>query len=161
MSADEGPKIIVDEDWKTQVQKEKEQAAASTGDDPAADEPAVSESPASEPGASDPAASDSVASASTGAADAPETDDFPLPPATFPMLVTSLASQAMASLGMMPLPGQDRPVVRLNQCKHCIDMLDMLSEKTKGNLTAEESGMVSDALHQLRMAFVAASSRKS
>ena len=45
--------------------------------------------------------------------------------------------------------------IQLDVARHSIDMLAMLQEKTKGNLTSEEDEMLESALHQMRMLFVA------
>lgn len=70
------------------------------------------------------------------------------------MLVTTLATQATLAMGQMPAPDGQQPAVDLAVAKHFIDTLDVLEEKTKGNLTAQESGMLSGILHQLRMLYV-------
>ncbi len=77
------------------------------------------------------------------------------PPASFATLVSTLATQAVAALGQMVDPEQEEVVVNLDFAKHMIDTLALLEEKTKGNLTPEESTMLADVLHQLRMLFVA------
>ncbi len=50
--------------------------------------------------------------------------------------------------------GEGKTEVRLDRATHTIDTLDMLKEKTAGNLTPEESSLLDGMLHQLRMAFV-------
>jgi hypothetical protein len=80
------------------------------------------------------------------------------PPASFPILVTSLATQALAELGQIADPSE-KPRVRLDHARHLIDTLGMLEEKTKGNLAREESAMLTQVLHELRMVFVAVSNR--
>ncbi|MEN0110240.1 MAG: DUF1844 domain-containing protein [Planctomycetota bacterium] len=134
----EEKKIIIDEDWKSQVEAEK-QAAAS--------EPSGS---AGEPEASAPGATDQPGSA---AADA---QDPPMPPASFGMLVSSLATEAIMAMGQVPHPATGETTVRRNQAQYLIDTLDVLKQKTAGNLTPEEAGALDDVLHQLRMAFIAA-----
>ncbi|MHB8969492.1 MAG: DUF1844 domain-containing protein [Pirellulaceae bacterium] len=119
----EKPKIIVDEDWKSQVQAERDAAAKSpTG---------AEEKPTAKPA------------------------DFPLPEASLSVLVTTLATQAMVALGQAPLSGEDKVSVNLPFAKHCIDTLDVLSQKTKGNLTTAEDHLLSRFLHELRMLYVA------
>lgn len=122
-------KIVIDEDWKGQVEREKQaaEAAKQEGQEP------------QEEGTQQPRT------------DSPEAQ---LPPASFPALVTSLAAQALAAMGQVPDPAEGHPVVRPDLAKHCIDTLGMLEDKTKGNLTTEESGMLAEILHQLRMLFV-------
>ena len=121
-SGSEKPKIIVDEDWKSRVQAERE-----TGTTP-------------------PAAADPKSTA------APE--DFPIPEASLSVLVTTLATQAMMALGQAPLPGEDKVAVNLPFAKHCIDTLDILAQKTKGNLTTAEDHLLSRFLYELRMLYV-------
>lgn len=78
----------------------------------------------------------------------------PAQPDPFSMLVSSLAAEAMMALGQAPDPSQGHPVVRPELARHSIDMLDMLQEKTTGNLSPEESQMLDSLLHQLRMRYV-------
>lgn len=150
----EPPKIIVDSDWKAQVEAEREalrrreQAAASAGGKPSEGSSAA--------GAS--AAGASAAGAGGGAAPGKAADDEReerLPPASFALLVSSLATQAMMSLGQFPDPFENKPVVRLEAARHTIDMLAVLEEKTKGNLTPDEQAMLAHVLTDLRMAYVA------
>ena len=122
-------KIIIDEDWKSRVQSEKEQAAQQ----PSAD--------------------------STASADADEADQ-PLPPADFQTIVSLLATQAMMSLGALPNPISGETTAYPNQAKHFIDLLAVLEEKTKGNLSAPESQGLEKLLHELRMVFLAVQQEK-
>lgn len=134
------PKIIVDDDWKTRAQEEKEQLqqAAEAENEPAA-------------------VSDSDAEPQEQSAPEPH-EEMPLPPASFPTLITSIATQALAMMGQIPL--QDgKPVVRLDHAKHHIDTLAILEEKTKDNLEASEMVMLNNILHELRMVYVAVSNQ--
>ena len=70
-------------------------------------------------------------------------EDFPIPEASLSVLVTTLATQAMMALGQAPLPGEDKVAVNLPFAKHCIDTLDILAQKTKGNLTTAEDHLLS------------------
>lgn len=88
---------------------------------------------------------------------APAADEPPAPPpASFPLLVSMLGTQALAAMGQLG-DGPDAPKVRLDYAKHYIDMLALVDEKCKGNLTTQEYDLLADWLHQLRMAFVNAS----
>ena len=78
-----------------------------------------------------------------------------LPPASFQMLLTTFATEAMVALGQLPNPVSQEVTVHLDHARYSIDMLQVLEEKTRGNLDAAEAKMLSDLLHQLRMAFVA------
>jgi hypothetical protein len=68
--------------------------------------------------------------------------------------MSTLATQAMASMGFLPDPSTGEANPHKPMAKHFIDTLDMLQEKTKGNLTDEEATMLRDTLHQLRMAYM-------
>ena len=110
------PKLIIDEDWKSQVQAEKE-AAQQLRDD-----------------------------------DTPEQQQSDIPTPSFSVLVSSFATQAMIALGQL-VERDAEPTVQPELARHCIDMLGVLEEKTKGNLTTEEQGMLDQVLHDLRMLY--------
>jgi len=90
--------------------------------------------------------------------DASAADEMPIPPASFDLLVMTHASQAMLAMGFMPDPTTGEMVKNLKLAGHHVDMLGILDEKTKGNLTEAEAAMLENSLHQLRMAFVQAKS---
>ena len=75
-------------------------------------------------------------------------------PASFISLIMSLASNAAASLGMMPHPVTGETGVDLKTAKHWIDVLGMLDVKTKGNLDPQEDQMLEGLLADLRMQYV-------
>jgi Domain of unknown function (DUF1844) len=75
-------------------------------------------------------------------------------PASFVSLIMSLASNAAASLGMMPHPVTGETGVDLKTAKHWIDVLGMLEQKTRGNLDAQEAQMLEGLLADLRMQYV-------
>jgi len=127
----EEKKIIIDDDWKSQVAAEKEvlkQEAAET--------------------------SKTGEKSATGAS-APGEPPMQMPPASLEMLVTTLATEAMVALGQFPNPATQEVSISQDHATYAIDMLAMLEEKTKGNLTPAEETMITDLLHQLRMMFVA------
>ena len=80
-----------------------------------------------------------------------------LPPADFTMLVNMLVTNAMVFLGQMPAPGSQQYMRNLPQAQHMIDLLMVLREKSRGNLTPDEDQMMQDLLPQLQMAYVGAS----
>lgn len=75
-------------------------------------------------------------------------------PTSFLSLIMSLASNAAASLGMMPHPVTGESGVDLKTAKHWIDILGMLEQKTHGNLDATEAEMLENLLADLRMQYV-------
>ncbi len=79
-------------------------------------------------------------------------------PASFLSLIMSLASNAAASLGMMPHPVTGETGVDLKTAKHWIDVLGMLEQKTSGNLDPQEAQVLEGLLADLRMQYVSFSS---
>lgn len=75
---------------------------------------------------------------------------------TFLDLVMTLQMGAMVNLGMVQSPDGRRAPVNIPAAKDSIDMLEVLQNKTKGNLTEEEAGVLTEGLYHLRMAYVAA-----
>jgi len=75
-------------------------------------------------------------------------------PASFLSLIMSLASNAAASLGMMPHPVTGETGVDLKTAKHWIDVLGMLEQKARGNLDPQEEQVLEGLLADLRMQYV-------
>lgn len=76
------------------------------------------------------------------------------PPATVFALVDLFVNQAYMGLGAMKDPKTEQPIVDLAYAKHSIDMLELLQQKTHGNLSAPEKNYMDNMLYQLRMTFV-------
>lgn len=87
-------------------------------------------------------------------ADADLLEDMPLPEVNFPTFILSLNASALMHLGAMEDPETGRPSKNLPMAKQTIDILSMLEEKTRGNLTKEEENMLKNILYDLRIAFV-------
>src|SRR5579863_4762314 len=90
---------------------------------------------------------------------APDTDDADdirpeLPPPNFDFLVYSLRLQAELNLGLLPFGEKRKPDFDLG--RHNIDLLAMLQEKTKGNLSIEEQRSLDNSVTELRFRFVQA-----
>jgi hypothetical protein len=81
----------------------------------------------------------------------------PLPPASFGFLVLSLRAQAEVQLGLVRFGDEEDDGPDLILARHTIDMLAVLSEKTKGNLTLDEQRLLENSLTELRFRFVQAS----
>jgi len=75
----------------------------------------------------------------------------------FSTYVVMLANTVMMLLGQMPDPATQQRYLDLPQAKHTIDILMMLRDKTRGNLTAEEAKLLEDVMPQLQMAYVSVS----
>ena len=80
--------------------------------------------------------------------------EIPLPPATFTLLVLSLRAQAEMQLGLIRMSQEEEPKPDLPLARHTIDLLGVLQEKTKGNLSLEEQRLVENSLTELRFRFV-------
>ena len=129
------PKIIVDDDWKAQAQAEKERLSEQTHS----------------------------ADAGSKAAPADRPQDAPreLPPANFGVLVSSLVTQIFFALGAIQDPQAGEARVDLDLAKHHIDMLAVLEDKTKGNLSDEEKNMLDRGIYEARMQYVQVSQHLS
>jgi len=75
-------------------------------------------------------------------------------PVTFASFVISLGSSSLMLMGEQLDPQQPAMPVNLPQAKEIIDLLSVLEEKTKGNLTADEQTVLRDMLYALRMKYV-------
>jgi len=82
-----------------------------------------------------------------------EAGEGDIPPAGFLALVSDLGLQAMLAMGMASVKGVE-PRLDLPSARYAIDLLGMLQEKTRGNLTAEEKDHLDDLVSNLRMGFV-------
>jgi hypothetical protein len=87
----------------------------------------------------------------------PYDDDFP----GFETLVSYLSTTAMFQLGLIPGPSGEHIPADMPNAKRTVDMLEVLQEKTQGNLTANESRLLDDVLYELRMTFVEAQKRQA
>jgi hypothetical protein len=93
----------------------------------------------------------------SAAAGQPIEQEVPLPPASFSLLVLSLRMQAEMQLGLVHFGEEkDRPEADLDAARHAIDLLAILQEKTKGNLTLEEQRLLENSLTELRFRYVQA-----
>ncbi len=122
----EAPKIQIDSDWKAQAQAEKQKLAEKAKEAPAAS----SAGSGARPGAGE------------------------LPPADFQTLLSTMATQALFALGAFPDPRTGQRVAHLDLARHHIDMLAVIEEKTKGNLSQEETDAVTTTLYELRQRYV-------
>ena len=80
-----------------------------------------------------------------------------VPTVDFHTFVLSLGSSALMNLGELERPGAGGAAKDLPMAKHTIDILAMLQEKTRGNLTADEDKLLDSLLYDLRLRFVEAS----
>ncbi|MCU1290363.1 MAG: hypothetical protein JWN60_2592 [Acidobacteria bacterium] len=113
--------------------------------------------PAAEP-ASQFAASEAETANPAENLDETEFDESEIPgaddPASFVNFLSTLATNAAASLGAMPHPATGQRSVDLETGKYWLDVLGMLTEKTKGNLHSQEERLLEGILGDLRMQYV-------
>jgi hypothetical protein len=130
----EEKKIIIDEDWKTQVAAEKAAAERQAKEKPGASASAVG----------------------------PDSDPSHEPiQASFELLITTFVTEAMSALGQLPHPATGQLEFDPEHARFAIDMLDVIAAKTKGNLTPDEEHGLQEVIHQLRMGFIAISNQQA
>jgi hypothetical protein len=83
--------------------------------------------------------------------------EFPLPEISFTNLIISLSTSALIQLGEIQDPLTQQVAKNVPLAKQTIDLIGMLKEKTKGNLTPEEEKILENILYDLRMRYVKAS----
>lgn len=89
--------------------------------------------------------------------DAAEQQRGPLPPVSFEFLVLSFKMQAEMQMGLLHFgQEEDRPKPDLTLARHTIDMLSMLQEKTRGNLSLDEQRTIDNSLTELRFRYIQA-----
>ncbi len=108
-------KIIVDEDWKTSIQEEKEKDTV--------------KQPAQE-------------------------TKQQIPEASFNLFISSLATQTLINLGEMKSPFNKKKELDLDQAKFTLDTLQIIKDKTKGNLADDETKYLDTLLYDLRMRYI-------
>jgi hypothetical protein len=85
-----------------------------------------------------------------------ESERPPLPEVDFNSLIFSLSSSAFFNLGEIADPQTGQKQKDLPLAKHSIDIIAMLQEKTKGNLSDEEAKFIDNILAELRIRYVKA-----
>ena len=131
--AEELPSLHIDTDWKKEAQEEKRRLAEQ-------EQKKAAQAPAAAPSAG-----------RRGAAGGRVPRE--VPPATFGSLVNTLVTQTLFYLGDLAPQGSE-PAINLDMAKHQVDTLNLLEDKTKGNLTEEEQRLLDTALYETRMRYV-------
>jgi hypothetical protein len=85
-----------------------------------------------------------------------ESGDAGLPALDFATFVLSLNHSALVHLGIAPDPTSGQHTKNLQLAKQTIDLLGMLHEKTRGNLSGDEERILDHALYELRLSYVEA-----
>jgi hypothetical protein len=148
----------VDESWKDKVESEKADAEREEHKEEQKPPEGATGQTEGAAGQKEDTAGQEPESSAAQSADAQSADEpagFPPLEAGFITLVADLAMQASLFMGEIPNPETNEPIEDLNRAKYLIDILGVLEEKTKGNLTPEEQGSLKNVLYELRMTFVA------
>jgi hypothetical protein len=96
----------------------------------------------------------SVNEGKPGAAADSHSDAKTIPEASFNNFILSLNAQALVFLGALPHPESNRIESNILLAKHTIDLLEILKEKTKGNLTQDEQNLLDEVLFRLKLIYV-------
>jgi hypothetical protein len=80
--------------------------------------------------------------------------DFQLPEINFSTFIFSLNTSALVHMGMLEDPSTMKKDKNLSMAKQTIDILSMMEEKTRGNLSANEADMIKNILYDLRIMYV-------
>lgn len=120
----DAPKIHIDSDWKAQARAEKEKLAEKSKTSGDSKTPGRAAGPGG------------------------------MPPATIETLISTLATQALYAMGAIADPRTGQRFQHLDLAKHNIDMLGVLEEKTKGNVTEQEADLLAKTAYELRTTYI-------
>ncbi len=134
--------LHIDSDWKKEAQEEKKRLAELE-----AQRKTPPPAPAAAASGAQPAGAAAPAGRGVGAG------GREVPTASFDTLVQSIATQVFYYLGDLSTRGAE-PMLNLDMAKNNIDVLGMLEEKTRGNLSAEEIVNLDTSLYETRMRFI-------
>lgn len=126
MAEGQEPKLHIDSDWKAQAQAEKQRLAEQA----------------------------KAPKAAAGGAGAAARGPGGMPEANFETLMSTMATQALFALGAIADPRTGQRYQNMDLAKHHIDMLSVLEEKTKGNLSEEEEAALASTVYELRTRYV-------
>lgn len=84
----------------------------------------------------------------------PDESEVIILPLDFSSLILPFYTQALIKLGLAKNPITDKEEKNLDLAKRLIDLLELLKERTKGNLKPEEEKFLSACLHQLRVGYM-------
>jgi hypothetical protein len=155
--AEEQPSLHIDTDWKKQAQEEKRRLAEEE-QKRAAEKERASAPATPVPGAAAGAPTGAAQPARGRAGSPGARGERQLPEASFGTLVNSLVTQILLYVGDLTPRGVE-PQVNLDMAKFNVDLLGVLEEKTKGNLTPDEQKLLDNALYEVRMRYVSVASQ--
>jgi hypothetical protein len=148
--ADPKIEIASDEDWKSRVKAEDAALDQQFRAEPAD----ARQSPASRTAETPQPAEPTTTEPATQSRHEEPQPAREMPSPTFADLIGLLSTQAMVALGIIPSPATHKAEVQLPAARYFIDLLSILEEKTAGQLTKGESGILEETLHSLRMSYM-------
>lgn len=83
-----------------------------------------------------------------------DNNNFDYPPINFTNFVLSLSTSALFHFGDFPDQSGGKAQKNMSAAKQTIDILDMLNEKTKGNLSEQEKNLIQGVLYELKLRYV-------
>lgn len=137
--------IVSDEDWKDRIKAEDAALEAKLKAEQNPQHSQTSEQAQEK---------DSETSRREQAERSQKIDASQLPPANLTLLISMFSTQAMSAMGLFPNPVTGKIDMQLALAKHYIDLLAVLEQKTKGNLTPDEAQLLDNSLHELRMVYI-------
>ncbi|MBL4700348.1 MAG: DUF1844 domain-containing protein [Phycisphaeraceae bacterium] len=143
MTVEPNPSLQIDSDWKAQAQAEKDRLTKDA-------QAKKAES----------AAKAKTAAGTAGATGGETSGGQKIPEATFEVLLSTVATQALFALGGIPDPRTGQRMKHLGLARHHIDLLAVLQEKTQGNLSKDEATMINQTLYELRQRYIQASTEE-
>ena len=165
MAEDEKPSLHIDTDWKKQAQEEKrrlqeeeQKRAAERAAAPQSGIGAAATAGAAGAAGAGPGVGGGAGSGEAGRRGRAEAGGRAAPEANLSALINSLATQSLLSLGVVAPRGVE-PEVNLDMAKFNIDLLGVLEEKTRGNLSADEQKLLDNVLYEVRSRYVAVASQ--
>jgi len=138
------PKLILDDDWKKTPEAPKDPSPQPASQGVQVDSDWKNQASAER---------ERLAAAEEANAAASKQGQAQLPVASFTEMVRMLTTQALMYLGAFPDPETGRAVLSPEMAKFQIDLLGVLQEKTKGNLTQEEAAELAEVLTAVRLQF--------
>jgi len=167
--SDDKPSLHIDTDWKKQAQEEKRRLAEEEQKRAAEREQrerAAAAPPLTPPGAAAGIGAPAPAAPGGAAATSPRgrgaaagaRGERQLPEANLTTLISSLMTQVLLYLGDLTPRGVE-PQINLDMAKFNVDLLGVLEEKAKGNLTPDEQRTLDNALYEVRMRYVSVASQ--
>jgi hypothetical protein len=159
----QNPSLHIDTDWKKQAQEEKRRLAEEEQKRAAATTPPPGGSPSGGPASAGPETSAAptgtrMPRGRSGGAAGARGGERAMPEASFTTLLNSLVTQILLYIGDLTPRGVE-PQINLDMAKFNIDLLAVLEEKTKGNLSPDEQKLLDNALYETRMRFISVASQ--